>query len=205
MPTCRECGEPIEFRYMDGVCTPIHIAGGWCRGSRRGNGSDDICYFTNCPECGDEVWFIRHNGGCVWVDQLGWPWEKHGCFRCEPEPKWFAEPQSKQLATRLRESSLNRQTMRQRETGISNIVINVPECLVQLEQPRSHNPTDRFLDQILGRKRVKVWAIFNNQSEMVAYCPYPHEREARDYAAALQRQTGKEHFVQLADRPSFPR
>jgi hypothetical protein len=27
------------------------------------------------------VFFIRHNGGSVWVDPpLGWPWWKHGCF-----------------------------------------------------------------------------------------------------------------------------
>jgi hypothetical protein len=23
---------------------------------------------------------VRHNGGSVWFDELGWPWPKHGCF-----------------------------------------------------------------------------------------------------------------------------
>ena len=37
-----------------------------------------------CPICGDEVYFIRHNGGCMWFDDLGHPWPKHPCFRDEP-------------------------------------------------------------------------------------------------------------------------
>lgn len=35
---------------------------------------------TNCPECGQKCYFVRHNGGSVWLDELGWPWPKHGCF-----------------------------------------------------------------------------------------------------------------------------
>jgi hypothetical protein len=32
------------------------------------------------------VFFIRHNGGNVWVDPpLGWPWPKHSCFSFEPK------------------------------------------------------------------------------------------------------------------------
>lgn len=42
--------------------------------------SSDFCRPTTCPECGADVYFIRHNGGSVWVDELGWPWPKHGCF-----------------------------------------------------------------------------------------------------------------------------
>ena len=26
------------------------------------------------------ITFIRHNGGSVWLDELGSPWPKHGCF-----------------------------------------------------------------------------------------------------------------------------
>jgi hypothetical protein len=42
--------------------------------------AEDFCRTTNCPHCGADVFFIRHNGGSVWVDELGWPWPKHGCF-----------------------------------------------------------------------------------------------------------------------------
>jgi len=42
---------------------------------------------THCPECGEDVYFIRHNGGSVWVDPpLGWPWPKHACFDKPNEP-----------------------------------------------------------------------------------------------------------------------
>jgi hypothetical protein len=41
----------------------------------------DVCYPTKCPVKGCQpVWFIRHNGGSVWLDKLGWPWPKHGCI-----------------------------------------------------------------------------------------------------------------------------
>ena len=34
----------------------------------------------SCPVCGADVFFVRHNGGSVWIDELGPPWDKHGCF-----------------------------------------------------------------------------------------------------------------------------
>jgi hypothetical protein len=46
----------------------------------------DFTHPTSCPECGAEVYFIRHNGGSVWVDELGWPWPRHGCFDKPNEP-----------------------------------------------------------------------------------------------------------------------
>jgi len=44
------------------------------------HGDDDFCRPTACPVCGASVFFVRHNGGSVWFDELGWPWPKHGCF-----------------------------------------------------------------------------------------------------------------------------
>lgn len=36
---------------------------------------------THCPICHGEVFFIKHNGGSVWLDPpLGSPWYKHACF-----------------------------------------------------------------------------------------------------------------------------
>jgi hypothetical protein len=96
MPTCDKCGADIEFRYVGGRCVPIHPDGGWQCGSLSGHSSDDIhtrrssgprewathdfCRPTSCPECGRNVFFIRHNDGSVWLDDLGWPWPKHACF-----------------------------------------------------------------------------------------------------------------------------
>ncbi len=41
---------------------------------------DEYTRPTNCPICGAQVYFIRHNGGSAWFDDLGVPWPKHGCF-----------------------------------------------------------------------------------------------------------------------------
>jgi hypothetical protein len=41
---------------------------------------EDFTRPTTCPECGAPVFFVRHNGGSVWFDELGPPWDKHGCF-----------------------------------------------------------------------------------------------------------------------------
>jgi hypothetical protein len=54
--------------------------GGGNHASYSGCRESDFCRPTRCPECGRGVFFIRHNGGCVWVDSLGWPWPKHPCF-----------------------------------------------------------------------------------------------------------------------------
>lgn len=89
MATCSRCGQPVEFRYVDGRCIPLHLYGG-CGGSggstvRDFSGystsPDSCCFKTICPSCGEGVFFIRHNGGSVWIDPpLGPPWEKHPCM-----------------------------------------------------------------------------------------------------------------------------
>lgn len=88
--TCANCGGEIIFRYVDGRIMPIHLSAGCSSGyagstatavrSAPAGYDDDFCRPTTCPRCGATVFFIRHNGGSVWVDELGWPWPKHGCF-----------------------------------------------------------------------------------------------------------------------------
>jgi hypothetical protein len=41
---------------------------------------EDFCRPTTCPRCRASVFFVRHNGGSVWFDELGHPWPKHACF-----------------------------------------------------------------------------------------------------------------------------
>ncbi|EDM65947.1 hypothetical protein PE36_08096 [Moritella sp. PE36] len=89
MSSCSRCGNPVEFRYVNGRCIPLHLYGG-CIGEGNSAANDysgynvsheSKCFCTNCPDCGEEVFFIRHNGGSVWIDPpLGPPWYKHGCF-----------------------------------------------------------------------------------------------------------------------------
>jgi len=42
--------------------------------------ADDYTRPTSCPICGADVFFVRHNGGSAWFDDLGIPWLKHACF-----------------------------------------------------------------------------------------------------------------------------
>ncbi|WKH88807.1 hypothetical protein QYQ40_26830 (plasmid) [Klebsiella pneumoniae] len=88
MSTCDKCGNPIDFRYVNGRCIPMHLYGSCIGSSSRATdysgyntSHESMCFSTTCPRCGDGVFFVRHNGGSVWLDlPLGWPWYKHGCF-----------------------------------------------------------------------------------------------------------------------------
>lgn len=35
---------------------------------------------TRCSYCGADVFFVEHNGGRVFFNELCWPWEKHECL-----------------------------------------------------------------------------------------------------------------------------
>lgn len=90
MRTCDKCGGEIEFRYMGGFPTPIHINGG-CSGYRSGahrlsgpGAFRTVESYVNpnaiCPECRKTVFFYQSPyGGRVFFDDLGWPWPKHSC------------------------------------------------------------------------------------------------------------------------------
>lgn len=89
MSTCSRCGNQVEFRYVDGRCIPLHFDGGCESGmstrptdySKAKTSKESVCFATKCPKCSSEVFFIRHNGGSVWIDPpLGYPWFKHPCF-----------------------------------------------------------------------------------------------------------------------------
>jgi hypothetical protein len=96
---CDYCGREIEFRYIDGICRPMHFDGaGWCNacGSRGNNGTiayqyedQDLCWPTQCPRCSRPVFLIRHQGGCAWLDGLVRPWPTHDCFRDQSSEQPF--------------------------------------------------------------------------------------------------------------------
>jgi hypothetical protein len=76
---CDQCGQEIAFRHIGGRVVPL---GCRCKSDTKTNEPSlrDQTYCTACPKCGCAVYFIRYNGGCVWVDELGIPWPKHECF-----------------------------------------------------------------------------------------------------------------------------
>jgi len=94
--TCDHCGGETEFRCIDGLRVPLHVGGG-CSGGGDGGSwrrpppvhpSSVVRSFessgwrepSRCPRCSADVYFVRHNGGSVWLDDLGPPWPRHGCF-----------------------------------------------------------------------------------------------------------------------------
>ena len=81
MSACRDCGQDIIFRYINGVCTPIHHHGLPC-GEQSPYPDEALrsSVHCRCPLCKQMVYLVRHNGGTFWVDELGWPWPLHPCF-----------------------------------------------------------------------------------------------------------------------------
>lgn len=89
MPYCNICGQSIEIRLYNGRLTPIHTNGA-CTGVRYSSNhinsvyntsTESFCKKTQCPQCQDPVFYIKHNGGTVWITPpLGPPWEKHECM-----------------------------------------------------------------------------------------------------------------------------
>lgn len=80
MGTCYDCGGEITFRYIGGVCTPIHRSGGCYPSSSSTTLTSFVDPNARCPVCGDRVFFYRSPyNGRVFFDELGPPWPKHPC------------------------------------------------------------------------------------------------------------------------------
>jgi hypothetical protein len=86
MSVCPICGNTVQFATVDGRAIPFHLSGR-CTGARDAtqggltNSPDSFCRKTRCPECGDPVFFVRHNGGSVFLNPpLGPPWDRHPCI-----------------------------------------------------------------------------------------------------------------------------
>lgn len=54
----------------------------WDEGGYRSTASskEGFTAEVHCPKCRRLVYFVRHNGGSVWLDELGQPWPKHPCY-----------------------------------------------------------------------------------------------------------------------------
>jgi hypothetical protein len=82
--TCQFCGGEIVFRVIRGRTTPLHIGDEKCEGRKLYRKEQEgIAHPTKCPRCGGAVFFLRNNGGSVWLESIGWPWPKHPCFENE--------------------------------------------------------------------------------------------------------------------------
>lgn len=116
MARCRDCGMPVEFVTIDGRAIPLHPFGG-CSGrsgttdGRVVRSPDSQCIKTNCAQCGAAVFFIRHNGGSVFIDPpLGPPWDRHPCMprkqagavATQAQDTFYVSPEARELLIRVR-------------------------------------------------------------------------------------------------------
>lgn len=107
---------PVEFVTIDGRAIPLRL---YCS-CRSKNGAtdgrvvrspDSQCIKTNCAQCGAAVFFIRHNGGSVFIDPpLGPPWYRHPCMpRKQPgavaaqdQDTFYVSPEARELLIKVR-------------------------------------------------------------------------------------------------------
>lgn len=91
MSICEDCEANIQFRTIAGTVVPL---GCRCDPDREFyHERSETTKRTSCPKCRAHVYFVRYNGGCVWLDELGHPWPEHACFEGDhstPLPDKFA-------------------------------------------------------------------------------------------------------------------
>jgi hypothetical protein len=160
---CTTCGYEIKWRTIDGKRTPM--------GCRCDYGEHGLSQFfrdramsTTCPKCRERVYFVRHNGGSVWFDQLGEPWWKHACFGGDlPKsailaPKWVS-------LTKIETTDLGQQIMFVSHGDESWELYPAPEFWTIEPQPKKG---DTFsLDwknetlEFKGSPRCRFWEVIS--------------------------------------------
>lgn len=120
---------------------------------------------SSCPKCGQGVYFIRHNGGSVWLEPpLSPPWYKHPCFDTQDPSK------------RLKNKSLVSQ-----ESEISDgysIIVTIEACEVY------NNPSETHLfANIDGNKCQKIIVAGNAKNFVGELCLY-NKTKQKLYALA---------------------
>lgn len=122
MAFCYHCGDSITFIHNGFLVIPIHdsgscsgrsggysgsgSSGGWSAIRRTSEGEVFEFPFVNypsyvnpnarCPVCGDPVYFYQSPyGGRVFFNELGPPWEKHGCTDNPAIRQHFATAESR--------------------------------------------------------------------------------------------------------------
>lgn len=81
MDACKNCGMEIKWRTIYGQ--KVRIDGCECgEDSRRRllSSKESLTREIRCSSCHALVFYVRHNDGCVWLDELGPPWPKHPCY-----------------------------------------------------------------------------------------------------------------------------
>lgn len=160
----------------------------------------DLTHKTNCPKCNEKVYFIRHNGGSVWVDSLGWPWPKHQCFANDPIPKLYTFFEKQNF-------SLNSQIM----TGVVKNVewisdVDPRYSKIKLTIVSNQGITELFIPALHTVEKLKdTIALVNIESKKILFSSYI-ESDFTDYAVKINKNKKgvKESFVCPYCSKNFP-
>ncbi len=81
MQHCFYCGEAIETPGDDPHTVPFHSQGDCSyRRAREMKTLRNFYHRSRCPKCAHDVFYLRHSGGSVWLNSMGYPWPKHPCM-----------------------------------------------------------------------------------------------------------------------------
>ena len=192
------CGCGWGGEYHGGIASPVDTAARVERLQPNGPVGAELCWNAVCPVCQADVFFVRHNGGCVWIDDLGPPWPRHGCFDDpqRPHPPSLATPH-----TALADSVAGCDLLRVRAVEVAaGVPLKDPfPCELRLcPMCTCHEPTEPDLAEAILLRRGdlvtrdaegKLWLLFGSSR-----IPVDEERnslliEAR-WRASINRHMG---------------
>src|SRR6266545_1581539 len=181
---------------------------------------EDFCCPSNCPRCGASVYFVRHNGGSVWFDELGSPWPKHGCF---DEDRYGV--QLRRLLTEGPRSILGKvfgvvietETTRpglggrivircshggliDREFNTTANLSLLPGRLVVVFHDEQGDPTLRLVTPAQPRTIAYLQLIDNRTSTVIEEFPYKERDKAEQRLLVLESQNPGRHRLKVDKR-----
>lgn len=167
--------------------------------------SESKCFLTHCPKCNCDVFFVRHNGGSVWLDPpLGWPWYKHECFNKEEissssfESALVTPELKKKLidGTGL-EIGVVQITWVEPNKNFTDIVLDVGEATTK--EIRVKNNAEFLLGKlcVINARSDEIWPFYEPDYLFVLYDPDKHKYVIPEPIVKLNKKLVKEKIKQL--------
>ena len=110
---------------------------------------EDFTRPTYCPRCGAAVFFVLYNGGNVWFDELGPPWDKHPCF--DDDPSGASIRTALRAAPRGTLLGVVLETFRTSPTHSGRVLVR---CSDGMERTDDHAATNIRIGQVVEVRRA---------------------------------------------------